>query len=317
MTGWVCQWKPFWIPVDESSKKAFVEEWVFQVADMSDFSFSGSEGNVIPETPKISMPDSSSTWGPWNDEDTACSRERIEAPLPSLQPRPTCERLGLLLSIDAVLSGYEDLVSSGSDRFAMWGKMSPREIFVEHVLDIHKIEAEFRDAFERILSSSSQTPGGNKLFSSQSPAQRRLSIYNWNPGPRRGTKDAIEKQIAGKWHVISLQEASQKVEHGILHERFHVTHFAGCAILFNKDTFYPDISVKSIYIHDTRRCEQDQIVEGEQGWVLQGVLSRASFRRAAACGQKFFTVLSLHLSNIYAKKKKVLPRTSFRHFVLL
>ena len=102
-----------------------------------------------------------------------------------------------------------------------------------------------------------------------------------------------------------LQEASEYVEHEILHERFHVTHFAGCAILFNKDTFYPDISVKSIYLHDTRRGLQDQIVEGEQGWVLQGVLSRASFRRAAASGQKNFTVLSLHISNIYAKKKGI------------
>ena len=27
MTGWVCQWKPFWLPVDDSFKKAFVEEW--------------------------------------------------------------------------------------------------------------------------------------------------------------------------------------------------------------------------------------------------------------------------------------------------
>ena len=47
--------------------------------------------------------------------------------------------------------------------------MSPHEILAEHVVDIHKIEADFRDAFERIQSSSSQTPGVNKLFSSQSP----------------------------------------------------------------------------------------------------------------------------------------------------
>ena len=249
MTGWVCQWKPFWIPVDDSFKKAFVEEWVFQVTDTSDFSFSESQGNVIPETPKVSMPVSSSTWGPWNDEDTACARERVEAPLLPLQPRPTCERLELPFSSDAILSGYEDLVSSGSDHFTVWGKMSPREVLAEHVVDIHRIEADFRDAFERIQSSSSQTPGVNKLFSSQSPTQRRLSIYNWNPGPRRGTEDAIEHQIAEKWHIVTLQEASDYVEHKILHERFHVTHF--CAILYNKDTFYPDINVKSIYIHDT------------------------------------------------------------------
>ena len=49
---------------------------------------------------------------------------------------------------------------------------------------------------------------------------------------------------------------------------------------------------------------QDHIVEGEEGLVFQGVLSRASFRRAAASGQKVFTVLSLHISNLYAKKKR-------------
>ena len=84
-----------------------------------------------------------------------------------------------------------------------------------------------------------------------------------------------------------------------------MTHHAGCAILFNKDTFHPDINVKSIYFHDTRRGLPDQIIESEQGWVLQGVLSRASFRHAAVSGQKFFTMLSLHVSNIYAKKKGI------------
>ena len=35
MTGWVCQWKPFWILVDDSFKKAYVEDWVFQITDTS------------------------------------------------------------------------------------------------------------------------------------------------------------------------------------------------------------------------------------------------------------------------------------------
>ena len=37
----------------------------------------------------------------------------------------------------------------------------------------------------------------------------------------------------------------------------------------------------------------------------QGVLSRASFRRSPVSGQKYFAVLSLHISNIYAKKKGI------------
>ena len=195
----------------------------------------------------------------------------------------------------------------------MWGEMSHEEILAEHVVDIHRVVADIRDAFERIQVILFSSYGVNKYFSSQSPMQKRLSIYNWNPGPRRGCH---RKQIAGKWHIVFLQEASEYVEHEILHERFHVTHFAGCAVLFNKDTLYPDVSVRSIYLHDTRRGVQDHIVEGEHGWVLQGVLSHATFRRAAASGQKVFTVLSLHISNIYAKKKKVLPRKSSRPFVL-
>ena len=44
-------------------------------------------------------------------------------------------------------------------------------------------------------------------------------------------------------------------------------------------------------------------MEGEQGWIMQGVLSRASFRRPPKGGQVTFTVLSLHINYIYAKKK--------------
>ena len=74
--------------------------------------------------------------------------------------------------------------------------MTSDEILTEHVVDIHRIKADFRDAFERMQASSSQASGVK---------QKRLSIYNWNPGPRRIREGAIEKQIAGKWHLITLQ----------------------------------------------------------------------------------------------------------------
>ena len=60
MTGRVCQWKPFWIPVDDSFKKAYFEEWVFQGADSSELSLSRRQGDLIPETFKVSVPVSSS-----------------------------------------------------------------------------------------------------------------------------------------------------------------------------------------------------------------------------------------------------------------
>ena len=69
----------------------------------------------------------------------------------------------------------------------MWGKMSPHEVLAD--------VADFRNAFERKQSSSSQTHGVNKYFSSQSHVQKSLSIYDWNPGSRRGREDHLRNKL--------------------------------------------------------------------------------------------------------------------------
>ena len=104
----------------------------------------------------------------------------------------------------------------------------------------------------------------------------------------------------------------------MLTSRFHVTHYAGCAIFFNKDTSTPNNDVKSIYLHNTRRDLPDQVVEGEQEWVMQGVLSRASFRRSPVSGQKYFAVLSVstyqqHLRQKERRCQEVHPHSSCHH----
>ena len=135
------------------------------------------------------------------------------------------------------------------------------------------------------------------------PLQKRLSIYNRNPGPRRGEEGAIERQIEVTWHIVTLQEAIEYMDHEFLTTRFRVTHHGGCAILFNKDTFFPDIKVTSIYLHDLRHSQPDKVIEGEIGWVLQGVISKASFRRKPRGGKSSFTQMSLHINNNCAKKR--------------
>ena len=109
---------------------------------------------------------SSSTWGPWHDEDTAWLEKELRHHCPHCSHDLLVNVWNLPFSSDDILSGYEDLVSSGSDHFTMWGKMSPGEVLADHVVDIHRITADFRDAFECIQSSPSQSPGVNKLFSS-------------------------------------------------------------------------------------------------------------------------------------------------------
>ena len=163
MTGWVCQWKAFWIPVGDSFQKAYLEEWLRVGAVLSVGPSSADQGDVIPETPRVSKLAPSSPWEPAKPQDKACFWERIEAPLPPLRPRPKCdfihpqqlspfpERLELPFSCDPILSGSEELASSGSDHFTMWGKIIPHEILAEHLVDIHKVVADFRDSFERNL----------------------------------------------------------------------------------------------------------------------------------------------------------------------
>ena len=51
MTSWICQWKPFWIPVGDSFQKAYLEEWVRVGAVPSEEPSSADQGDVIPETP--------------------------------------------------------------------------------------------------------------------------------------------------------------------------------------------------------------------------------------------------------------------------
>ena len=46
--------------------------------------------------------------------------------------------------------------------------------------------------------------------------------------------------------------------------------------------------------------------EGQPSWVLQAVISRASFpRRIPRGGQSYFTMMSLHINNQYAKKRGI------------
>ena len=95
------------------------------------------------------------------------------------------------------------------------------------------------------------------------------------------------------------------IDHEFLTTRFHVTHYGGCALLFNKDTSFPDIKVTSIYLHDLRHSQPEKVIEGETGWVIQGAVSKASVRRQPRGGKSSFAAMPLHIYNNYAKKRVI------------
>ena len=164
-------------------------------------------------------------------------------------------------------------------------------------------------AFRKANERRNPSPQPKYRFDTSVPnrllEQTRISSLSWNPGPRRGRPGAIEEHIAGKGHIIALQEAIEYLQHECLMNHFYVTHFAGCAVLFHKDTFHSDVWVNSVDIHDNRTGQQQVVKEGQSGWVLQAVISRASFRRIPRNGKSYFTTMSLHINNQYAKKRGI------------
>ena len=174
MPSWVCQSKPFQIPVGDSFKKALVEERVLVSGDSSD-------GQNVMDFPVLHSTDHSD-YIPVKQFDLLPWEllkpyvwERIEAPLRPLRPWPECnfshprqlcpfpERLELPFSNDEILSGYEEIVSSGTDLLTTWIKMSHHEVLEQHMVDFHKATADFRMALERKPCTSPRMNSGTLL----------------------------------------------------------------------------------------------------------------------------------------------------------
>ena len=180
-------------------------------------------------------------------------------------------RLTLPYPHDEILSGYEEDASSIRDGYTAWVKVEPASTPERHPVSSNSANPIFREARDRRHSSPNPEYHFNNDVPNRLREQRRLSTYSWNRGPRRRKEDAIEKHIAGKWHIIALQEANEYLEHEYLTSHFYVTHCGGCAVLLNKDTFHSNIKVTSVYLHDTRYGQQQIVREGQSGWVSQAV----------------------------------------------
>ena len=170
-----------------------------------------------------------------------------------IQPGSTPQRPLLPRSDIEILTLFDDDISSIRDDHTLWVTADPTTVRARHMTDKGNAKPVFREArFRKCLSSPSEykfdSSKPNRLFT-----QTRISISTWNPGPRRGTPGAFERHIARKWHVIASQEAIEYLQHETLANHYHISHFARCAVLFNKDTFYPDAWVSSVYIHDTKK----------------------------------------------------------------
>ena len=82
-------------------------------------------------------------------------------------------------------------------------------------------------------------------------AQTRIRIWSWNLGPKRGSPGVIENHIAGRWHIVAVQDSMDFLPHEDIIHPFLVTIFRGCSALFYKHTFEQSIEVKAMHRQGT------------------------------------------------------------------
>ena len=194
-------------------------------------------------------------------------------------------------------------VSSTRDGFSAWAKADPETILRRYVVDAKGFFPALREAPARRHEPSSQEYRFLRRCAQQldrTEKAQRLPFGTLNLDVEKELSKGILRE---NWYIITPQEASEYLEHDFLTNRFHVTHCGGMC----------DIVQQGYFLFGTSRCrpsisttpglvEQDKIKEGESGWVLQGVVSRAAFPRQPCSVKKSFTVMSLHINNNYAKK---------------
>ena len=91
MSGWVCQWKRFWIFCGKSFQKAYWEEWIFTGDDSSNeqgfLNFPALvQSSALPAPRPARQPDALPR-KPIGSQDAEYFEERTEARLPPLRPR--------------------------------------------------------------------------------------------------------------------------------------------------------------------------------------------------------------------------------------
>ena len=176
--------------------------------------------------------------------------------------------------------------------------------------------AEFREASERKLATSSHKNSSNKHFATHSVVQRRLSIYNWNPGPRRGKEDAFEKQIAEKVAFLYL---ARGVCLTTLITIFFKNDFTWSILwaVRSSSTRTPStltsVSSPSTFMTQDESYPIKSWKENRDGFykgffhVPRFVDHQSAARSSSQC--------SLFISATFTPKRKALPRSSFSLFV--
>ena len=226
----------------------------------------------------------------------------------NIQYRPPPQRLHLHRSDNEILTNFDEDVSSIRDGFTAWVGSNAAETRSRHFANSSPSGTApvFRKASEKKSMSQLLEYQFDNRKPNRQQEQTRISILSWSSGPRRGrgTPVLLRNKLRVNGTLLLCKNPSNSCSTNTLPTHFYVSHFAGCAILYDKDTISSDLLGSSVYIHD-RKSGQHVVKEGQNGWVLQAVISRGMVRRTPRNGKPHFTMMSLHINNSHAKKRGI------------
>ena len=223
----------------------------------------------------------------------------------NVQYGPPPQRLQLHRSDHEILTNFDEDVWSIRDGFTAWVESDAAETRSRHFANSSPSGTApvFRKASEKKSMSQLLEYQFDNSKPNRQQEQTRISILSWSPGPRRGrgTPVLLRNKLRVNGTLLLCKNPLNSCSTNTLPTHFYVSHFAGCAILYNKDTISSDLLGSSVYIHD-RKSGQHVVKEGQ---VLQAVISRGMVRRTLRDGNPHFTMMSRHINNSYAKKRGI------------
>ena len=195
---------------------------------------------------------------------------------------PLRERLRLPYPDEEILSGYKEDVSFIRDRFSTW------------------VKADVQHYFGTTRGRCSGGPCGISRGICQKARHicSRILLRQHRVQPFIRTKTAEHLQLESRTSVWKRSrnklQASGISSLGKKRLRMLSTSFSriGSTLpingLFNKDTFFPNDKVKSIYLHDVRRVLLDKVMQGDSGWGFTGRTVACFFSSATSQRPKNF-----------------------------
>ena len=184
-----------------------------------------------------------------------------------------------------ILSGFEEDVSSIRDDHSTWVKADPASILERHLESIpfsvlHKIE----DSRRPILSADLAA-----MYVSGHTSRSDSVSWAGFQGYEEEKKMSLIKNITSStsaWWVT------------------YMIHYDSYVIFFNKDTSFGHPS-HSRFLQIPEMDSRQVVIEGKLGWILQVVISRASFRRLSRNGNYFIIMMSLPIKIHFSKKRDI------------